>query len=366
MIKIDIPKFSNGIDSQISTTMATLLPPVNATGPCDRRLSRAARQVLEEQLVPLLEHWLEETGQKLPQLPTTKLIDHNKPPRLPTTLAPTYLWDLLELTASAASCPLHPSRDVHHHVEMHSMMAEARAPKLAPRNTYGQWFHCGICGKVFGTRYYLDRHQHLQHGESSKENEKACLATAVCDALGGCDRMATVDLEPYYGLGSGGPQGDHALSIQRAWAARDMEPCDETKVQSQMKPACRKLMQDCFSSSQSAGSSSKSLQKQLEESLCEPLSCHTLLHRQEWMHRHLAKGLFRQQLELQNIHSSTGVILVVVFLILYYLIVVIGCTERGSHGGSGSNRSGRQLSSSRNESPWRSLLGRKKPKKKSL
>jgi hypothetical protein len=348
------------------TTMMSspLLPPVDATGPCDRRLSRAARQILQEQLVPLLEQWLLEEKYALPI--------HRKEEKIskyfPTSLAPTYLWDILERTANS-DCPLHPFRDVHYELENESLVSVPRAPKLAPRKTYPHWYHCGICGKVFGTRYYLDIHQHAAHGSTSlsnNEEQKSCIATTVCGALGGCDRMATVDLEPHYGRGSG-EGGDQARSVQRAWATSHMDPCQEEVVQSQMKPACFQLMQDCFGNSDAEDSTATSLQKQLQEALCEPLSCHTLLHRQEWMHRHLAKGLWRRQLvELQHVHKSTAVIVVLIFLLLYYLIVVVGCSERGSHGGGSGSRT---LSASNNKKSARSFwsrLFRRKVKKKSL
>jgi hypothetical protein len=359
-----ITKSASGTMSSSSSSSSPRVPPIHATGPCDRRLSRAARQILQEQLVPLLEQWLME-GQAAAELPV--------PPKeekiskyFPTSLAPTYLWDIMERT-SDNNCPLHPSNDVHYELESQSLVSVPRAPKLAPRKTYPHWYHCGICGKVFGTRYYLDIHQHAEHNDSlSDSNEqKSCLANTVCNALGGCDRMATVDLEPHYGRGSG-EGGDQARSLQRAWATSHMEPCQDEVVQSQMKPACVQLVQDCFGNSDTEDTTS-SLQKQLQEALCEPLSCHTLLHRQEWMHRHLAKSLWRNQLvELQHMHRSTAVIVVLVFLLLYYLIVVVGCSERGSHGGGSGSRTLAASNKKKGTRSFWSTLFCRKVKKKSL
>ena len=321
------------------TTMVSLLPPVNVTGVCDRRRSRAARQVLTEQVVPLLEHWLEERGQDLPRASSPK---KKATSRQPQSLAPTYLWDILKI-AVVPGCPL--SRDMYQVLEEQSLAAAPRSPNLAPRRTYSQWLYCGLCGKVFTSRYYLDRHQHLQH--KSIDEGGACWDDVVCGALGGCDRVA-LDLEPHYGRGSG-TAGPDATAVQRAWASR-IQPCNEEHVQANMKPQCIQLMNDCFSD--------ESLNRQLQETLCEPLSCHALLHRQEWMHRHSSKSLWQNQ-----VHPDWSTVMLVVGLLgMYYLVNYVVMGERGSHGGKGHGGR-RLLQKKERRSSW---FWRRKQKNKAL
>lgn len=322
--------------------MGSLLPPSNVTGSCDRRQSRAARQVLLEQVVPLLEHWLHESGQDLPLSPRRRKTTPNEH----VSLAPTYLWEVLHLTA-APECPV--LRDVYREIEVHSWLAHARAPKLAPRRTYSHWFLCGLCGKVFTSRYYLDHHQHLHHtpvrdpstSQNVENSSLECLGTVVCGALGGCDRIS-LDLEPYYGRGSGVGVEPDAVAIQREWASQ-IQPCEEDQVQMELKPNCHALMNDCFLN--------ETLNARLRQTLCDSLSCHSLLHRQELMHRHLTQSLWRQR----TIHPEWPTILLVMGLLgLYYWIHYDVMRERGSHGGAAINSRGRHRLLQKNKAPTKS------------
>ena len=341
-------------------SMRSLVPPSNVTGSCDRRQSRAARQVLLEQVVPLLEHWLQESGQDLPSSPRRRTTTPNEP----ISLAPTYLWEVLHRTA-APGCPV--LRDMYRELEEHSWLVRARAPKLAPRRTYAHWFSCGLCGKVFTSRYYLDHHQHLHHtpgrdtSTTTQEVENSsveCLGTVVCGALGGCDRVS-LDLEPYYGRGSGVVVEPDAVAIQRAWASQ-IQPCQEDQIQTELKPNCHALMNECFVDER--------LNAQLRQTLCDSLSCHTLLHRQELMHRHLTQSLWWRH----PIHPEWPIVVLVLGLLgLYYWINFFLMRERGSHGGAAMNKRGRHRLLQKKKIPTNSVsslssLFRSRNKKKSL
>ena len=324
--------------------MAALLPPANATGACDRRMSRAARQLLVEQLVPLLDHWLQTQSAPLrqsqvprPVSQRTSIHDEAAMAGPKTSLGPPpYLWETLQLAASP-ECPLF--RDTYRHVEEQSFLLRPRAPKLAPRRSYTHWYSCGMCGKEFTSRYYLDRHQHLHHPNTANNHHDGtahtiCLDHLVCGALGGCEQVA-LDLEPYYGRGSGFGGNPDAVAIRRAWASH-IQPCRETHVQTVWKPNCRRLVDDCFpqyphrQDVDDNDALRTDLNNLLKKTLCEPLSCHALLHRQELMHRHW----IRSAALWHPVHPSwTTVGMVVGLLGIYYFIYYMWMAERGSHGG---------------------------------
>lgn len=354
--------------------MATLLPPANATGTCDRRMSRAARQLLMEQLVPLLDHWLHLTsrhegiakdkGQQVPRS-VSRWASSSASRHAEATLkgpqtslaSPPYLWETLRLAASP-ECPLF--RDVYRNFEEQSYMVRPRAPKLAPRRNYPHWYSCGMCGKAFSSRYYLDRHQHLRHNNDTATNsvKNVCLGHVVCDALGGCDQVA-LDLEPYYGRGSGFAELPDGTAVRRAWAAQ-IQPCHETHVQTILKPNCRKLMEDCFhhdDDNRQNDATQTSLSRMLIDTLCEPLSCHALLHRQELMHRHWIRSS-----GWHPVHPSwTTVGLVVGLLAMFYFAYFTWMAERGSHGGKAVG--GRTLLQKKKRSPSLTWFTRRMKKK---
>mmetsp|Transcript_543 Transcript_543/g.821 ORF Transcript_543/g.821 Transcript_543/m.821 type:complete len:325 (-) Transcript_543:73-1047(-) len=286
-----------------------LLPASNATGSCDRRMSRAARTVLMEQVAPFLENWLREEYNSLPR--PTRL----EPPtrKKASSQAPNYLWKLLQMTITDnGECPL--KNDIFQHFEQQSLVGLPRNARYVPR--YPHHYHCGICGKVFSSQYYLDRHQFLQHSEESTSS--FCWADYICSALGGCEKVA-LDVEPYYGRGSG-PDGSEARPLQRMWA-QQQGGCNDSYVAIEMKANCEDLFQTCFEGS---------LRDALLKSLCEPLSCHSLFHREQLMHRHLSMSLWQEHSRWKN-PSSVGC-LVVVVVVAFYLVKLL-CKERGTNGG---------------------------------
>lgn len=304
---------------------------------CNRRLSRAAEQVLMEQVAPVLENYLSEQGKPLPTRKTAA--STRQLPKQAVSLRDSYLWDLLDRTA-VSSCPL--LNDLYKDFEEQSLKSRVLSSKFTPRTTYPSWFHCGICGKMFTSRYYLDAHQ--QHHKHDIADSGSCLATTVCEALGGCEQVA-LDAEPHYGPGSGAG-GPDAKQVQRTWASQ-IQPCNEDVVQNIMRPNCKKLVSDCFLQEEGA------LNDELQTSLCQSLSCHALLHRQEYMHRHYAKSLWNEMME--EGYSQWRAMAVMIFLLIYF-VAVVGCGERGSHGGARGlgKAKGRPLW------PWRKARTKKK------
>jgi hypothetical protein len=290
--------------------MSVFLPPTNATGYCDRRMSRAARRIILQVIVPIVEHWLIDSGRSLPikRRPKTST-------REPQSLGPTYLWDILQLSASV-SCPI--LHDTFRDLEDESFVSPPRSRNFSPRRTYPNWYLCGICGKVFSTRYYLDRHQTSHPKSFSEERNHICLGNLICDALGGCDHVA-LESEPHYGRGSG-DGGPDAATVHRAWLSR-IKPCEEERIVTFKKPNCIQLMDSCFTDDL--------LRLSLQQKICEPLSCKTILHRQQIMHRYDLKLMW---LEINKpSRFSSGIVLIV--LLLFYLIYWIVVYERRSHGG---------------------------------
>lgn len=240
---------------------------------CNRRLSRAARRLMERRLRPYL----------------------SLPPRDPTQHSIRYrtniqthtidqeedtVWRLLEewLTeAQPSECRLFPSRDLWRHDEERSIPIRPpqRLTGTLPSQTlrerkrnkskdahrsmkHHRWWKCGYCDSLFLSRFYLDLHMHSHHSDSHlslseeydsivKENKLVCPADVWCHVLGeaNCHEEALKE-EPFYGRGSNGlggnPDEDQRLkSIYQAnlKAARAVS-CDETSLRQQ----CHSILTD--------------------------------------------------------------------------------------------------------------------------
>ena len=146
-------------------------PDSDSEGPpmgCDRRLSRAARTVLVRDFLPVLRRHRPPGGAVASSAVTSAPAGGNGP------ADPSELWAHLEAhLGDASSCPLHPNRDV---LREHEARAEI-APNPSYRGRYddprvrhqgGEMVHrCGICGREFHGRYYLDRHMDRRHAPPS-------------------------------------------------------------------------------------------------------------------------------------------------------------------------------------------------------
>ena len=243
---------------------------------CDRRLSRAAREIVRRRILPLLSSSLQNPSNVL-----------------------------RESIRDASTCILHPDRDVLWNDEVNSIKIPAGPSRLAPRRNLPHWYECGVCGKKFLTRYYLDLHFENTH---SLEVGDVCPAISYCHALGGCDEVA-LELEPWYGRGSGGV-GPDAPQIRQLWRKRaHSESCDEIKLEQEIRPACEAMMRECFTDR---------MAKELIVGVCDTLTCH---HRLQQLAGHVAKHVhfWKSQWDEHHNHSVGWVGAVVVTCVgVYY------------------------------------------------
>lgn len=243
---------------------------------CDRRISRAARSLLHRHLTAILA-FQNDDNPSVWQL-------------LETSLAP---------SAYQGRCPLVPSRDLLKYHEEKSIVLTPPPKRtisklgISTRNalytiTKRNWlttsmYQCGFCGKVFTTRYYLDRHLDEHHSHELVEQRRhfkhnktpdnlLCPATAWCPALPFCSQYA-LELEPYYGPGSAGLSPADRSHVHRdLWNADQsmLEGCDD-QVMKQSQLQCHHMMQDCFGENSQVGD-------YLQHTLCESINCPDRLH----------------------------------------------------------------------------------------
>lgn len=220
--------------------MSTLLEP--ALFKCDRRQSRAAREMVQRLVLPLL--------------PSSSSRENN------------YADSLRESIRDASTCILHPDRDVLLESEVQSIQIPAGPSRFSPRRNLQHWHQCGVCGKKFLTRYYLDLHFENVHPFREVGTKNVCPAVSYCHALGGCDQVA-LQLEPFYGRGSGGA-GPDGPQIRQYWQTRaHLESCNEVTLQREVRPVCEAMMRDCFP---------EHVAKELIVAVCDTLTCHHRLH----------------------------------------------------------------------------------------
>lgn len=248
--------------------MASLLPQQKDWPVCDRRLSRAAREMVKELILPIVQHYLKDNGFSVaPSVKKTILS------RIPTKIFDKSVGETLLLAIKNTSCPLHPDLDSYSDLEHSVLQSIPGSSKRSPRPSIPHWLKCGKCGRVFATRYYLDLHQmnNHQHDAIDQNITKVCIGSTICQALGGCDERA-FQLEPHYARGSGGAGPD--AHITKAEYARRLPSCTSESLHTH-RELCVTMMSDCFPND---------LAVQLQQFVCEHLSCHGNLH--QFVHRH--------------------------------------------------------------------------------
>lgn len=321
-------------DTKASTFKVKEAPPK-----CDRRLSRAARELLKRHL---LRHF--------PASADGSSANNNNDVGLETLLK-----RLLPANVSD-DCPLLSFNDMLQADEDHSYQIPAKiSNKVYPisilkhrrKNSANKkpesWFQCGYCQKIFATRYYLDVHMEDYHSHS-KQNQPpnsvmTCPATSWCPALGGswaCDQIALED-EPYYDRGSGG-WGADAIHIKHKLTKQAHRTACTTASIQQAKGHCQELMEhQCH-----LGPTSKF------HMICDSLACPNHHYRLlEDMHPHEWMEQFRETWSHEKSHSvgMFGTILVMGLLVWYISIsgwwsrMVVLMSGNGSGSGSSSSSS---------------------------
>ena len=344
---------------------------VDTSDACDRRLSRAARQLVQDFIVPHLHHYSQlveaeardKQEQEQTQQPGWMEQEHNdlfssassisepQPTKIslpasahrPTSLAPYELWKTLErFIVTPDTCWLTPSKDILFEDERQSYTGMAVSKRFAQRPGYPVWYYSGYSGKAFATRFYLDLHMtHYASKNKPKDNNNTidqenggiCWADTVCDALGGSYlyQETALDLEPFYGRGSGG-FGPDQDAVRRGWE-HAIPPCNNTLLRHETRPLCEQLMDGCFADP---------LAMTLQESVCRQQlqSCSKLLHRQHHYHLYASQ----QDWMLHSTSGSTALlVLLVVLLLLYWSIQWFCILPRGTHGGRHNRHRGREL-----------------------
>lgn len=251
---------------------------------CDRRLCRAARELLKRRVIPLL------------------------PRNTQDDSADTVLRQSI---INASTCIFHPDRDVLRQDEQNSKRIPAGLHRSSPRKKAPHWYECGYCGSTFLTKYYLDLHLETSHRHSQASGDEICPAESYCQVLGGCDHVA-LELEPYYGRGSGGI-GPDAFQVRQIWSRR-LQPCNEVILQQEIQPACRHVMKQCFV---------PQVADDLIVGVCDTITCHNRLLQLAGhvvRHVHTWKSVWDQH----HNHSVgwLGIVVVMLLLAFYFVLYV--------------------------------------------
>jgi len=244
---------------------------------CDRRLSRAARKIVNDTIMP----WIREVKNYkhdsiIPSDFVDKLYNHDE----------ILLMQAIDTSQPAVNqkCILDPRRDVLLHHE-HGYT----------RNRYkdGDLHTCGICKKSFTNRFYLDKHLDLRHsndllppednsGEQEINNNQdwICPANQICNSLGGTRACRfQLDDKAFYGPRNMKikSQKERKKSINRA-----DKPCNKDEMyKSQLR--CVEMMKSCFgrhTHDEDSGKSSRNILDKMVENICyKKLTCEYQVHR---------------------------------------------------------------------------------------
>lgn len=202
---------------------------------CDRRLSRAARKLVHQHLLRILETEQDLFYGFLDQYDVWGLLEH---------------W-LHGRVRTRPECPLIPSLDAYRVDEEHSLEVEVprkmhgaypsfvsqKRPKSSRPQT---WFQCAYCGKTFSSRFYLDAH--LQRTHRLEETSTFCPASDWCRAVGlaNCHRVALED-EPYYDRGSNGWGDDGKLIRHKLMKIAHEVSCSVEEIRAE----CNSVFEAC-------------------------------------------------------------------------------------------------------------------------
>ncbi len=280
---------------------------------CDKRRSRAARSILINATLPILEqHDLEYAdfhARKKKKKQKNKIdsfsLSQSERMELYKTLLSKVITSIDDTSLSSSSssdsstsnsrkCILHPDHDILWKEEQSYMTIKGRNNKRLTLHKNG------TSGKTFRSRYYLDLHMMKKYREQdvedgnghTNENEdeevglSLCPADEWCNLLGGnlCDRIALQD-EPYYAPGlhdeKDGKSQQIALEFKRQIHSH---PCNETELQLS-QDYCMQVMNDCFGADDE-GNKYDSLRNEMVHTLCHTQTCRHRMIPLHWLISH--------------------------------------------------------------------------------
>ena len=229
---------------------------------CDRRLSRAARAILVNKTLPILQHYDERSDETEMLPPLSAMRNSDK--------VEYYQIAISSLMNNPSTCLLNPKRDMYWHDEHLHTIQYSR----------GKTYHvCGLCGKKFVSKYYLDLHVDTKHQDDKdvtlhdNSNNEICPSTELCERLGGetmCQKKA-IEEEPYYAPGLHNEYSFESQSIKRKFQNLiHEEPCSDRHATFKIKK-CYEMIETCFGGN-------KGLVNDLNSLLCDTQSCHHQLH----------------------------------------------------------------------------------------
>lgn len=280
---------------------------------CDRRRSRAARELLRRHLIRT---WQEtnrlSTASSLSSSPIASSENHNYN-KYNEDVNEWNVWQLLDATLirnndhdirNEPSCPLLPQYDVYkEHEESYSVldMSSAVVPnryrntaipgmlhhsrvqrKISGKSTspqqlqelYPLIYHCDLCQKSFTSQYYLDYHLTSKHSltqtnmNTPKLSDRICPADIYCSFLSPivCDDFM-MQLEPYYGPGHANTQPTATTKFT----------CGEQKQQRAVQ-TCHEIVTLCFDESMLQGKDNNAFGEIFSTNVCSTIpTCQTRL-----------------------------------------------------------------------------------------
>ena len=228
---------------------------------CDRRMSRAAREILVNKTVPILTYYHNSTD----NYDRTSFASLAKTKRLSS------YGELISnlIDPRSKNCMLHPKMDMYWEEEIKHVTLNSKSRRHAQGSRKEQIHRCPICQKKFFSRYYLDLHMDSHLGP--KEEKKICPAHEVCNVLtqAACARKA-LEQEPYYAPGLHGPGSAYSNHIRLDFQKKmESTPCIEQDMK-RNDEECSIMVSECFGHN-------KPLARDLKNALCKH-TCERKLH----------------------------------------------------------------------------------------
>jgi hypothetical protein len=259
---------------------------------CDRRLTRAAREVLRKHLLRTVFRDLERV--KRDEKPFRY---ENWDETVHTLLEQWFatIPNLASHNTTKAKCLLYPEKqDLYRlddaqtqHVYIQSLPGGiAKNLKIAypqivlkywrksdeTQHESLKWYQCGYCGKTFVSQFYLDMHLTTHHFHNDRAQGMVCPAMEWCKLVGmaNCHHQALQD-EPFYDRGSGSGTDASSTLIQHKWSKiAHSVPCSVQQLQKN----CESILASCGLLDPFKYNASTSQHRELTAVLfCEALTC---------------------------------------------------------------------------------------------